>query len=160
MRRKDREVTDRARLKEIIGSCRCLRIGLIDDGQVYIVPVSFGCVEEEGNFTFYFHSAKEGKKIELIKKNPSAGFELDTDYELKTAGTACAHSAYFKSIAGQGEISIVENTEEKRLGLRAVMEQNTGSAEWEFPEKMLDAVCVLKLTVSRLTGKEHVSREQ
>lgn len=156
MRRKDREVTDKGKIKEIIESCQCCRLGLVGDGQVYIVPLSFGCVEENGTYSFYFHSAKMGKKIDLIKKNPNVGFELDTDYALKTADAACRHSAYFKSIIGQGKIDIIEELEEKKKGLRAIMKQNTGKEEWEFTEKMLEAVCVLKLVVSEISGKEHI----
>ncbi len=155
MRRKERAVTDAAKLEEIVQKCQCCRIGLADNGQVYIVPLSFGYVKENGQYTLYFHSAKEGRKMDLIRKSPEAGFEMDTDYALKTAGSACGHSAYFKSIIGCGRIYIVEDAEEKKLGLRAIMEHTAGTGDWEFTEKMLDAVCVLKLIVSEMSGKEN-----
>lgn len=155
MRRKEREVTDEKRITEIIASCHCCRVGFIDAGQVYIVPVNFGYVCEDGTYTFYFHSAKEGRKIELIRDNPTAGFEMDAGYELKTAASACGHSAYFQSVIGQGKVSIVEDAEEKKRGLRLVMEHETRNGAWEFQDKMLEAVCVWKLTVSELTGKEN-----
>ena len=44
MRRKDREVTDEARIDEIISRCTCCRIGFNDSGEVYIVPLNFGYV--------------------------------------------------------------------------------------------------------------------
>ena len=94
--------------------------------------------------------------MELVRENPVAGFEMDTGYELKTAASACGYSAYFQSITGQGRVSIVNDMEEKRKGLCAVMKHETGKADWEFQEKMLDVVCVWKLEVSGLTGKEHV----
>lgn len=156
MRRKERQVTDEKRLAQIIEACHCIRIGFSCEGQVYIVPVNFGYIFENGGYTFYFHSAKEGRKMELIKENPMAGFEMDTGYELKTAAQACGHSAYFQSIVGQGRVSIVEETAEKIRGMKALMKHETGSSEWEFQEKMLGAVCVWKLEVSELTGKENV----
>lgn len=156
MRRKERQVTDEKRLEQIIEACHCIRIGFAWEGQVYIVPVNFGYVKENGNYIFYFHSAKEGRKMEFIKEKPVAGFEMDTGYELKTAASACGHSAYFQSIVGQGRVSIVEETQEKKKGLCVVMEHETGNHEWAFQEKMLDAVCVWKLEVSELTGKENV----
>ena len=64
MRRKNREVTDRARIEEIIRSCHVCRLGFVDDGRAYIVPMNFGYVEEDGKYVFYFHSAKEGRKID------------------------------------------------------------------------------------------------
>ena len=47
MRRKDREVTDEARIDEIISRCNCCRIGFNDSGEVYIVPLNFGYTYEE-----------------------------------------------------------------------------------------------------------------
>ena len=42
MRRKDREVTDFSRMLEIVQRCDCCRIGLVEDGEAYIVPLNFG----------------------------------------------------------------------------------------------------------------------
>ena len=36
MRRKDREVTDIEKIKEILDACKVSRIGLMDQGKVYI----------------------------------------------------------------------------------------------------------------------------
>ena len=82
MRRKDREITDFKQIMEIIDRCDCCRVGFCDDGQVYIVPLNFGYAEENGKLTFYFHGAKEGRKIDLIGKAPKVGFEMDTDHKL------------------------------------------------------------------------------
>ena len=46
MRRKDREVTDREKIKDIVGRCSCCRLGFQDEGGVYIVPLSFGFTEK------------------------------------------------------------------------------------------------------------------
>ena len=81
MRRKEREITEQAKINEIIQNCDCLRLALADEGAPYIVPVSFGYVEEEK--AFYFHGAKEGRKIDLIRKNGAAGFECDCNFHLK-----------------------------------------------------------------------------
>lgn len=156
MRRKEREVADKKRLEEIIDACHICRVGFACGGQVYIVPVNFGYVCEDEKYIFYFHGAKEGRKMELIKESPIAGFEMDTGYELKTAAAACGYSAYFQSIVGQGKVSIVEDTEEKRKGLCAVMKHASGNGEWEFQDKMLEAVCVWKLAVTELAGKENI----
>jgi len=78
MRRKDREITDNSEIEKIIGKAICCRIGLVDNDEPYIVPVCFGY---ERN-TIYFHSALEGRKVELIKKNNKVCFEIDTDLEI------------------------------------------------------------------------------
>ena len=155
MRRKDREVTDSIKIENIISRCTCCRIGFHDNGEVYIVPLNFGYEVKDDAYIFYFHGAKEGRKIELIKKNPMVGFEMDTNYLLNEADFACGHSARFQSIIGNGVISIVSEIEEKKLGLSLLMEHNTGKRSWAFDEKMVNAVTVFKLKVTKMSCKEH-----
>lgn len=156
MRRKDREVTDGAKIREIISSCHCLRLGLVDNGRAYIVPLNFGFKESEGKYTFYFHGAKQGRKIELIEKNGYASFEMDTNYKLNEAEESCGYSARFQSVMGEGSVSFVEDKAEKIKALNEIMRQNTGKGDWTFSEDMLNAVCVFKLTTEQLSCKEHL----
>ncbi|MCI1931522.1 MAG: pyridoxamine 5'-phosphate oxidase family protein [Clostridia bacterium] len=69
MRRSDREVTEPEKINEIILSCDCCRLGFIDKENTYFVPLNFGFTVINNKRIFYFHGAKEGKKIELIKSN-------------------------------------------------------------------------------------------
>ena len=48
MRRKEREVTDYNKMIEILKSCDCCRIGLVDDKGAYIVPMNFGYEDNNG----------------------------------------------------------------------------------------------------------------
>ena len=98
MRRKDREITDKIKIDEIMKQCHVCRVGFNDDGKVYIVPLNFGYEIKNDRYILYFHSAKQGKKIDLIEKNRNAGFEMDTGYELVKDKIACGHSALYKSI--------------------------------------------------------------
>ena len=155
MRRKDREVTDSMKIADIISRCTCCRIGFYDNGEVYIVPLNFGYKAKNDTYIFYFHGAKEGRKIDLIRKNPKVGFEMDTNYALNDADIACDYSARFQSIIGNGIVSMVSEIEEKKLGLSLLMEHNTGKREWDFDEKMVNAVTVFKLVVTKMSCKEH-----
>lgn len=155
MRRKDREVMEEEKINQIISDCSCCRLGFYDDGEIYIVPLSFGYAAENGRRTFYFHGAKEGRKIDLIAASPSVGFELDTNYSLQEGKTACQHSARFQSVIGTGQVGFVEDRTEKRAALQTIMLHNTGKGSWDFPDAMLDAVRVFKLEVKSLSCKEH-----
>lgn len=155
MRRKDREVTDPALIADIISRCTCCRIGFSDDGEVYIVPLSFGYEVKDNTYTFYFHGANEGRKIDLIRKAPRVGFEMDTNYMLHEADAACGYSARFQSVIGNGAVSMVSEIGEKKHGLSLLMEHNSGKRDWTFDEKMLDAVAVFKLVTEKMSCKEH-----
>lgn len=156
MRRKEREVTDAAKIQEIISKCKYCRLGLYDDGRVYIVPVNFAYKIADGKYVLYIHGAKEGRKVELIKKNGYAAFEMDVNAGLKTADSACGHSEYFQSVIGEGRIQMVEDIGEKREALQLLMEYNTGNGDWEFPEKMLEVTGVIRLDVETLSCKENM----
>lgn len=158
MRRKDREITDRQVIINIIESCQCCRIGFCDDGEVYIVPLNFGFEHTERGLVFYFHGAKEGRKIDLIAKNPCVGFEMDTDLKVYANGdgaTACTYTARFQSVIGTGKVSMVYDADEKRHGLRLLMEHATQKSNWAFDDKMVNAVAVFKLEVEKLSCKVH-----
>lgn len=155
MRRKDREVTNRTQLADIINRCICCRIGFNDEGRVYIVPLNFGYEKKEDSFVFYFHGAHEGRKIDLIYKSPYVGFEMDTNYKLNESETACGYSARFQSIIGNGAVKIVDDMEEKLHGLNLIMEHNAGANRWDFDTKMLNAVTVFKLEADEISCKEH-----
>lgn len=152
MRRKDREISDKIAITEFIAKEQILRIAFYDEGNIYIVPVNYGYLNDEKHL-FYFHGAKEGRKHELAKKNPMVGFEIDGNYKLLESKEACAFSATFQSVIGTGNLSLVKDNAEKRTGLNAIMKQATSKAEWDYSDKMLDAVAVFKLVVDKLSCK-------
>ena len=156
MRRQDREVTDPEKINAVIDACTRCRLGFCDQGRAYVVPVNFGHAVENGRHVFYFHSAPEGRKIDLIRASGRACVELDTDYRLLRAETACGHTAAFRSVIGEGPIVILEDLEAKRRALSLLMAHTAGSDDWTFPEAALKAVCVYQLTAEELSCKEHL----
>lgn len=155
MRRKDREITDAAKINDIISRCTCCRIGFLDEDEVYIVPLNFGFEIKNSTYTFYFHGAKKGRKIDLLQKNPRVGFEMDTNYALIESNSACGHAARFQSVIGNGVASLIEDIGEKKHGLSLLMKHNTGESDWEYKEEMLNATAVFKLEATTLICKEH-----
>ena len=121
MRRSDREVTDRAEIARIIASCDCCRVGFAAEDGVYIVPLNFAYVETGALGALYFHGAKEGRKAGLIAARPKAGFEMDCGHRLNASDRACGYSFAYKSVIGTGVIAPVEDVEEKKRALAAIM---------------------------------------
>lgn len=155
MRRKEREITDDAKINEIIERCNICRLGLNDNGRVYIIPLNFGFCMENGKRVFYFHSAKDGRKITIAERTHYAGFELDDKYSLLEAEKACNYSAEFESIVGEGRLDIIENTEHKKKALSEIMYHSTSRKYWDFPDAAIERVCVLRLEVEEISCKAH-----
>lgn len=155
MRRKDRQVTDPETIHRIIEACHCCRLGLCGNGRAYIVPLDFGFTRQDGRYTFYFHSAREGRKIDLIRETGWASFEMDTGHEVISDEVACEYTARFQCVMGGGPVTLLESAEEKRAGLTALMEHAAGPGPWTFDEAMLKRTQVIRLDVQELTCKVH-----
>jgi nitroimidazol reductase NimA-like FMN-containing flavoprotein (pyridoxamine 5'-phosphate oxidase superfamily) len=153
MRRSDREITDSSAIESFIAKEQIIRIAFYDDGDIYIVPVNYGYIRENGKYSFYFHGARAGRKFELAKSSPKVGFEIDGRYELLEADTACDFSAKFQSVIGTGTLSLVEDKAEKILGLNCLMKQTTNKSEWEYKDEMLNGVVVFRLDVEKMSCK-------
>lgn len=116
MIRKDREVTDRNEMLEILNACDTLRVAVSGETEPYVFPVSFGWVDTENGLRLYFHGAKLGRKIELIGKDPRVAFEADLflGYEIKPNGGVTTR---YRSVMGRGICRTVEDTEKRFPGL-------------------------------------------
>lgn len=153
MRRKEREISESERIDEVIACCDCCRVAFAAEPAPYIVPLNFGYQRVGEKAVFYFHGAKEGLKIELLQKNRSAGFELDTDHALCAHDKACGHSFRYRSVVGWGCVSLVTDAAEKTAALRLLMKRYTARDGWTFDENALRATAVIKLEAEEMTGK-------
>lgn len=156
MRRDDRAVTDPVKIREIISACTCCRLGLCDGERAYIVPMNFGFAERDGHYTFYFHSAREGRKIELLGRTGWAAFEMDRGHEIVEHPDSARCTARYQCVMGGGLVTLLEDREEKLTGLRALMLHDTGKDQWSFPPAVVDKTAVIRLEVEELTCKEHL----
>ena len=149
MRKKEKEITDPLEIEEIIKKAEICLIGLVDDDEPYIVPLCFGYEKN----ALYFHSAPEGRKIDLIKKNSRVCFEIDTDVKIVSAEKPCGWTTRYRSVIGVGRAVILRDDEEKRHGLSVIMRQySADSAGFEFEK--IDLASVIKIEIERISGKK------
>ena len=148
MRRNEREITDRKDIDDIIRRCRVCHLAMCDDGQPYIIPLNFGY---DGRF-LYFHTAPEGRKIDIIKRNNRVGFEFDILNDIVTAEQACKWGAKYESVMGSGTAEIVDDLEAKKEALQLIMRQY-GNGTWDFKEEILKKTLVLRVRILEISGK-------
>lgn len=154
MRRSDREITDLDVICEGIEKCDTCRLGLVENGQAYIVPMSFGFERRENRLFFYFHSAGEGRKIGLMKKNQRVSFELDRAHLLVEGERACDYGMKYQCVMGTGSIVFLEG-EEKLHGLHCLMKHYTDKKALEYSSATADKVLVFRLEAEEISCKEH-----
>lgn len=153
MTRRELEVTDPARILEILNKCKVTHIGLIDDGMPYIVPMNFGYTMDEGKLTLILHCAVKGHKLDVIAKNPACCFVMECDVVPFEGRVPCQYGTAYSSLMGRGTIEVVEDAQEKIDLMTIFMKSQTGK-DFEFNERLLSIVTMLKVNVDEYTAKE------
>lgn len=152
MRRKDREVRETGEIKKILDLCKTACVSMVDGDAPYAVPLSYGYDLDDGRLVLYFHCAKQGRKIEILKKHPEVCFAIFNEGEPVHTDTPCNSGTYFSSVIGNGTAEFIENADEQRYALRVLFAHQTGDAV-EFTEQQAAAVAVFKIVSHDFTGK-------
>lgn len=152
MRRKDREIIAPAELLELLKKCDPLRVGMVSDGEPYVVPVSFAVEQVGETVHVYFHSAPAGRKVEALAQNPRVCVEGDICHGTKQ--TERGITALYESVIGFGEAKRVEG-DEKLHALRLMVERY-GYGDYDVAAcHGLSHTLVYKITLNALSGKRN-----
>ena len=149
MRRSQNEIHDKNEIINFLSETNICRIAFFDKTYPYVVPVHFVFNDD----CIYFHCAKEGKKINLIKQNPKVCFEADKENAIIPNEKACRWSSDFISVIAFGTASFLKNNSEKEKALSLLLKKFSGRADWEFSKANLDDVSVVKIEICEMTGK-------
>lgn len=148
MRKAEREIKGRDELEDVIHRANVCRLAMVDGGEPYIVPMNFGY--RDG--CLYFHCAKEGRKLEVLKRNPKVCFELEADVRLMEGDAACKWSTSYESVIGWGTAEIVMDEKAVRDGLMVVMSHYT-EGPFDFDPRSLSLTALIEVRIERMTGK-------
>ena len=150
LRRSTREVVDPAEIDAILSEATLLFLALADQPAPYVLPVCFGCADD----ILYVHSAKEGTKIDLLRGNPSVGFSAATGMDVVAGSAACDFSCTGRSVVGTGTARIVEDDEERRRGLDAIMRHYAAaSGKPSYEKGSFSRTSVIAIHIETLCGK-------
>ena len=152
MRRADREITDSAEIEGILKKTSVIHLGMVDDGEPYVVPMDFAYKMEDGKLTLYMHGAREGKKIDILKKNPKVWATISVYNGLMDGnGRPCNFGTYFASVMVKGEAEILADPAEKAKALMLLLKERAGQ-DFDISEKMTGAVNVIKIEAEAYTA--------
>lgn len=156
MRRKDREVTDLDQIFDIVSRCSVAHVGMTDHGEPYVVALNFGYERRGDSLILYFHSACEGRKMDILKENPSVYVQMNCVNEFISGSreSPCAYSWRYDSVMGAGTVEFLETPEEKAHALNCMIRQ-LGKTEdiLQFPAEQLRRTCVYRVRIDAPTGK-------
>jgi len=149
MRRRDKEITDRALMESVIRRARVCRLAICDRGRPYVVPMCFGY--RDG--ALYFHGAKEGMKVDILRRNNNVCVEFDVDTELVTGDEAAKFTMKYRSVIAFGKAVFIEDLAAKREALDILMSQYS-EGSFEYPEPAVRNVGIFRVDVESMTGKQ------
>jgi nitroimidazol reductase NimA-like FMN-containing flavoprotein (pyridoxamine 5'-phosphate oxidase superfamily) len=150
LRRKDREVTEKSVIDKIINEAEFCRIALSNGNEPYIIPMNFGYKDN----CVYLHSAKEGKKLDILKINNNVCFQVESQVELVKSENPCEWSTRYYCVIGFGIASIIDDIDEKRRALDIIMEKYTKKPVHEYSENALNKMLAIKVELNSITCKK------
>jgi uncharacterized protein len=150
MRRKDREITSLEEMEAIIGSQTVCTVGLVDGSRPFLLPMSYGY--RDG--CFYLHSARTGRKLDILKNNPAISILVCGPVIPLPAEEACGHSVSYRSVVCEGDAELLSDPAEKAAALQVIMASQTGREDWEISEASLSTVAVIRVKAAAMSGKK------
>lgn len=153
MNRIEREIKNAAEILDVLERCKTIRLGLLNQGRPYVVPVSFGLDIVENKPVLYFHGAGAGLKSDCMEQSSQVCIEADIFYKIEP--TKIGITTRYESLIGFGTVNKTEG-KEKIHGLRKIVE-HYGYDNYPIDRcKGLDLATVYKIELSELTGKRNL----
>jgi nitroimidazol reductase NimA-like FMN-containing flavoprotein (pyridoxamine 5'-phosphate oxidase superfamily) len=148
---KNKKVESNEEIANIIGKCLFCNVAMVDEkNHPYLIPMNFGYKEN----TIYLHSAKTGRKIDVLKMNNKVCVSFSTDHELRwqSEKMACSYSMKYRSVLAFGYVEFIEEPEKKIEALNCIMRHYTNE-DFTYSEPSVREVAVYKVVIEKLEGR-------
>ncbi len=152
MRRRDKEIADPREIKTILKQTKYVTVAMSSHDEPYLVTLSHGFDDERS--CIYFHCAREGKKVDILKENPVVWGQalLDDGYQQGS----CDH--LYRTAQFRGRVTFVSDPSEKKHALRVMIKQIDEHPK-EVIEKQIiphsvDRINIGRIDIEQLTGKK------
>lgn len=152
MRRKKQQLTEEDCIAVLEKNSSGVLAVLGDGDYPYAVPLSY--VYADG--TIYFHCAKSGHKLDAIEKYSKVSFcVVDQDMVVPEE-----YTTYFRSVIAFGQARILEDDKEIRDAIERLAKKYAPDDTQEnrnlFIEKEYSLLCMVKIEIDHMTGKEAI----
>ena len=150
--RPDRELTEKSAIQQILLQGKYAVISMCRDNEPYVLSLSYGYDAEED--CLYFHSAKEGLKMDFLRANSRVCATVINDKGYVHG--ECAHA--YASVVFWGEMHVLEDMDEKSQGMRVLLqhlEDNPAQNEERLTqsEAAFAKMAILKLQIDQIHAK-------
>lgn len=145
-------ILDKTEMLHIIDECDVCYMGLVDEDMPYVLPFNFAIDGE----TLYLHSAPEGRKMDVLRKNNQVCITFSTGHKMyfQNENVACSWGMLFKSVITWGKVEFITDLAEKEKCLNLFMMKYSGKTDFSYSLPSLKNVNVMKIQIDKMTGKK------
>jgi uncharacterized protein len=152
LRRKDKEIRDEAELKAVLSEAKHVTIAMSIGNEPYLATLSHGY--DATRNCVYFHCAREGKKVEILKQNPRVWGQAMVDNGYQQG--SCDH--LYRTVQFQGQVAFVEDQGEKEHALAVMIRHLDDDPEKVIAEQITPhstgRILVGRIDISQMSGKK------
>ena len=152
IRRKEKEISDKNEMLAILENAKYITIAMCVDNEPYLVTLSHGYDRERN--CIYFHCAREGKKIDILKEQNNVWGQalMDKGY----VQGSCEH--LYATTQFMGRVTFVENSDEKKHALEvminALEDDPQEVLDTQLTEKSIKGVQIGRIDIEYMSGKK------
>jgi uncharacterized protein len=114
----ERGVYDRAVIHAILDEGLVCHVGLVTDGQPFVIPCAYGRIGDR----LYLHGSSASRLLRALAAGAPASATVTLIDGLVLARSAFHHSMNYRSVVVLGRATRVDDAEERLAALRAVVE--------------------------------------
>lgn len=152
IRRKEKAIKSKDEMIKILKNTKYLTIAMCENNTPYLVTLTHGYDRKKN--VIYFHCAKEGKKIDILRKNNVVWGQalLDKGYIPGKCDSQYATTQFM------GTVSFIDDISEKKHALETMIKQQETIPEEvikkQITEKSVKKVNIGKIDITYLSGKK------
>jgi len=159
LRRSDKQWNDREEIEQVLASVRIMTVACCLKNEPYLFTVDFAW--EPQTRQLWFHSASEGRKMDILKANPRVCVTVVEDRGYLEG--ECDHA--YRSLILEGKAQVVTDLAEKRHGLELLVRKHepqpeTVLARLAGDEESVRNIAIVRITVDAMSGKQGPKEKQ
>ena len=152
MRRKEKEITDKVVIEEILREQEVGRLATSVGNRPYIVPINYVYF----NSKIMFHSHCDGMKMANIAKNPLVCFEVDSG-EIIKGSKPCDYTWKYLSVIVNGKAKVIADPAKRLNALQRLSNKYApGKGKSLTAEDMArnPQLSLVEISIESMTGKK------
>ena len=141
-----RAITSREKIDRFIMESDVVRLGMISDGEPYVVPLNFVYMDN----TVYFHCSSRGRKHEVLANRCRVCLEFDLMHGISSEKA----DTFYTSVIAWGNAEIIRDLDLGRKVLEMLVDKYLETGR-KITDTMVDRTCIAAVRIEDVTGKEN-----